>query len=182
MSTRRYTDEENRFIQEVYPGRTRAETLALFNGRFSPPITEKALAQRCLKLGVSKNMPKRAHTFTHKGYVYVKTGDKKNPYIQKRTLIWEKANGEIPGGHFIISLDGDKQNLDLKNLMTVSRAELAYMNRNGLHSVNPDITRLGVALARSHCALGKYFREKLGMRLDKFVERERRRLEWKGRP
>jgi len=180
MSTRRYTDEENRFIMEVYPGRTRAETLALFNGRFSPPITENGLKQKCLRLGVAKKMPKRGQTFTRNGYACVKTGNKNKPIRQMQALIWEKANGEIPDGHAVIFLDGNRSNFSLENLALVSRAELAYMNRNNLRSPNPDITRLGVALARSHCALGKYFREKLGMKIDKFVEKEKRRIKRKG--
>jgi hypothetical protein len=80
------------------------------------------------------------------GYTKVKT---RNPrtWKYKHRLIWEEAHGKVPRGHAVIFADGDKTNLVLKNLLLVSRAELAVMNHCGLISGHRDLTMVGKAVA-----------------------------------
>jgi hypothetical protein len=80
------------------------------------------------------------------GYLKVKV---RNPrtWKMKHVLIWEKAYGKVPGGHVVIFADGNKLNMRLDNLLMVSRAELAVMNRRGLISNNGDLTRVGKSIA-----------------------------------
>ncbi|GHU05036.1 hypothetical protein FACS1894147_10770 [Spirochaetia bacterium] len=74
------------------------------------------------------------------GYVDVKIADP-NKWKQKHLIIWEKANGPIPKGNVIIFADRNRLNVKLKNLLMISRKELAVMNRNGLIYENAELTK-----------------------------------------
>jgi hypothetical protein len=76
-----------------------------------------------------------------------KSGPPKNRWKGKHVLIWEKANGPVPKGHAIIFADGNRLNMTLKNLLMVSRAELAVMNRLHLISAQRELTKTGKAVA-----------------------------------
>ena len=65
------------------------------------------------------------------GYIEVKIADP-NKWKQKHRVIWEQENGKIPRGYAVIFKDGDKLNIDIDNLMLVSRKVLAAMNKSGL--------------------------------------------------
>jgi hypothetical protein len=66
----------------------------------------------------------------------------------KHHLVWEAANGrKVPKSHAVIFADGDKGNLDPGNLLCVSRAELAVMNRWHLAGPSGDLARAGKAVA-----------------------------------
>jgi hypothetical protein len=71
------------------------------------------------------------------------TGKKSEKWKPKRYTIWEKANGPVPEGHVIIFADGNKLNLDLDNLLLVSRKELGVMNHLGFHFNDKDLTKIG---------------------------------------
>jgi hypothetical protein len=60
-------------------------------------------------------------------YIEVKTGH--HTWKRKHTVIWEKANGKVPRGHVVIFADRNRRNFSLDNLLLISRAELAVMNR-----------------------------------------------------
>lgn len=80
------------------------------------------------------------------GYTEVKVANP-NKWRLKHRVIWEQHNGEIPKGCAIIFADGDKSNLDIDNLLLVSRKQLLFMNRNNLISENKEFTRVGVNIA-----------------------------------
>jgi hypothetical protein len=87
------------------------------------------------------------------GYVEVKysekSGSPKNRWKGKHVLIWEKANGPVPKGHAVIFADGNRRNFKLRNLVLVSRKELAVLNhKKMLASKNEDITKVSVNIAR----------------------------------
>jgi len=98
-----------------------------------------------------KKMPVGSERITEDGYVQVKysgrKGAQKNRWKAKHVLIWEKANGRVPKGHAVIFADGNTRNFDLSNLLLVSRAELAVMNRCKLISPRAEVTRTGKTLA-----------------------------------
>lgn len=86
------------------------------------------------------------------GYLWKKIDNKPKNKIknwrQLHLIVWEEANGPIPDGHFIIFKDGNKQNVALSNLMMISRAENAVMNKFGLRFRTPEHTEAGVLIAR----------------------------------
>ena len=70
-------------------------------------------------------------------------------------LNWEAVHGPVPKGHVVILKDGDKTNLDVSNLLLVSRAELGLMNKRGLISSDPALTEAGHAAAKLILAASK---------------------------
>ncbi|MDR2053807.1 MAG: HNH endonuclease [Treponema sp.] len=80
------------------------------------------------------------------GYVKVKTRNPKTWKFKQR-LIWEKAYGKIPRNRMVIFADGNRLNFALDNLLLVSRAEHAVMNRWDLRSAHGELTRAGLAVA-----------------------------------
>jgi len=49
-------------------------------------------------------------------------------YVSKHRLLWEQANGPLPDGFCLKSLDGDKTNTDPANWKAVPRAMLPRLN------------------------------------------------------
>lgn len=87
------------------------------------------------------------------GYIWVKIDNKPkvSPQVnwkQKHILLWEEHNGPVPKGHLIKFLDDNRMNVTLENLQLISRAENARMNQLGLHGENPEMTKLGISVAK----------------------------------
>lgn len=61
------------------------------------------------------------------GYILIKV-DNNRQWKLKHWVVYEQHYGKIPKGHCIRFLDGDKTNLDPKNLICVSRAVNAIIN------------------------------------------------------
>ncbi|MBM2293785.1 HNH endonuclease [Sulfitobacter pseudonitzschiae] len=68
------------------------------------------------------------------GYVEIKV-ELRNPYtnaptrfVMKHKYLWEQKNGEVPKGHVLKSLDGDKANCDPSNWEPVPRGLLPRLN------------------------------------------------------
>ena len=77
------------------------------------------------------------------GYLERKMND--DMPLQKRwravhIVLWEQANGPLPGGHALVFRDGNKRNISLDNLELVTRADL--MCRNSVHNYGPEIAKL----------------------------------------
>jgi len=62
-------------------------------------------------------------------------------------LIWEEVNGQIPAGHKLLFADGDRTHLELSNLILITDAQMAIMNKNHLTGVDPDLTKAGLLIA-----------------------------------
>lgn len=62
--------------------------------------------------------------------------------------VWEEHNGPIPEGMLITFRDGDKSNCDIGNLLLVTKAENAQLNKLELRSGDPDLTETGLNLIR----------------------------------
>lgn len=72
------------------------------------------------------------------GYLYRKISDVPNvPYTvnwkPEHRLIWERARGPVPAGHALAFVNGDRQDVRLENLASVSRREM--MARNSVHTL-----------------------------------------------
>ena len=86
------------------------------------------------------------------GYIWKKISDDKKPYRknwrQLHILLWEEANGPVPPGHIIIFRDGDRDHCELSNLMCISRADNAVLNKFGLRTNAPEFTEASILLAK----------------------------------
>jgi hypothetical protein len=84
------------------------------------------------------------------GYLYRKLADTKpSRYGWKSVhrIIWEEVNGPIPPKHKLIFADGNRSNFALDNLILVSDAKLAVLNKNRLICRDTDLTKTGIIIA-----------------------------------
>lgn len=61
-------------------------------------------------------------------------------FIPKHRLLWEAENGPVPKGHKLIFADGDKTNISLDNLLLITDAQMARLNKSGFVKVDKDLT------------------------------------------
>jgi len=54
----------------------------------------------------------------------------------------------LPKGHAIIFADGNRENLDIDNLILVSRRQLLILNQHKLIQDNAELTKIGVNIAK----------------------------------
>lgn len=92
------------------------------------------------------------------GYVEIKVSD--NKWRQEHCIVYEEKYGPTPRGCIIIHLNKDKLDNDIDNLMMISRAENAYMNRNNLWSTDRCLTQLCLSIAKLKLATNKKKKEK----------------------
>ena len=82
------------------------------------------------------------------GYLEVKVAE---PHVwrSKAALTWERHHGRpVPPSHCVLFADGDRRNFASTNLLLVSRAELAVMNKRGLVTAGfGEGTRVGQLIA-----------------------------------
>jgi hypothetical protein len=88
------------------------------------------------------------------GYIEIKVKDP-NKWQLKHRYIWEKENGKVPKGMLLIFKDNNKLNIDLDNLMLISRAENAVINRAGDSVFTGQAKEVIVNLAKLKCATVK---------------------------
>jgi len=136
-----YTQEEQNFFREFVPGHTYKEIQAEFCKRFNKPITLNQvtgyLKRNSLKNGLNSrfkkgNIPQNCkpvgtERLDRDGYVEIKISDP-NKWQLKHRYLWEKENGKIPKGMVLIFKDNNKLNIDLDNLILISRAENMKIN------------------------------------------------------
>ena len=89
------------------------------------------------------------------GYLWRKIGEGCRDWKQEHRIIWEEAYGPIPKGGILIFLDGDRENVKLENLALIDKSINAIMNKKGLRSDDPELTRVGIQLATLQHALKK---------------------------
>jgi len=80
------------------------------------------------------------------GYLEVKISEPRK-WRLKHQVVWEENNGPITKGYAVIFGDGNQLNLDIDNLILVSRSQLLTLNRNKLIQKDADLTRTGVIIA-----------------------------------
>lgn len=79
------------------------------------------------------------------GYIEIKVAEP-NKWRLKHQVLWEEQNGPIPKGHAVIFGDGNSQNLDINNLILVSRKQLLTLNKMHLIQKDADLTRTAVVI------------------------------------
>lgn len=79
------------------------------------------------------------------GYTEIKVADP-NKWRLKHQVIWEEHNGPVPKGYAVIFGDGNKHNLDINNLILISRQQLLILNKNNLIQKDANLTRTAVII------------------------------------
>ena len=80
-------------------------------------------------------------------YTLIKVAEP-NKWVFKHRLVYEQKYGEISKGSVIIFADGDKNNLNIDNLLCVTREELKVLNRCRLISSVPELTKTGLNVVK----------------------------------
>ena len=81
------------------------------------------------------------------GYLEIKVADP-NKWELKHRYIYKKHYGDIPKGHNVIFADTDKTNLNIDNLILVSKSEMLILNRHKLIYKDNELTKTGVNIAK----------------------------------
>ena len=68
-------------------------------------------------------------------------------YVLKHRYLWEQANGPIPDGYIVAFRDGNRANFALENLVLITKAQNAVMNKSRLRSREPEYMETSVLLA-----------------------------------
>lgn len=118
-------------------------------GKKMPPYVYKKANPTMFKKG---NIPENhrevgSERINKDGYIEIKI-EEPNKWELKHRHIYESMYGNIPTGYKVIFADGNKQNLDLDNLILVSPAEQLIINRNGLYKRDKELTKTGANIAK----------------------------------
>lgn len=81
------------------------------------------------------------------GYIEVKVADP-NKWQLKHRYVYEQHYGTIPDGYNIMFADKNKLNLDINNLILISKSEDLIMNRNKLIYEDSELTKTGHLIAK----------------------------------
>ena len=113
---------------------------------------ERSKATRFKRGDVPQNqLPVGSVVKSKDGYLLIKkqmSGSQWERWQLLHRAIWEEQYGPIPDGYAVEFKDGNKENVDIKNLFLASRAEHAVMNRLKLRSADPDLTETGHVTAK----------------------------------
>lgn len=90
--------------------------------------------------------PTGSERVTVDGYTEIKIAEP-NKWRLKQQVIYEKYNNKVPKGYVVIFGDSDKSNLNIDNLILVSRKQLLTLNRKNLIANDADLTRTGIIIA-----------------------------------
>lgn len=91
--------------------------------------------------------PVGSERITKDGYVEIKVSDP-NKWELKHRYIYEKEHGKIPEGYNVMFADKNRMNLDIDNLILVSKSEDLIMNKNKLIFEKQELTRTGHLIAK----------------------------------
>lgn len=94
-----------------------------------------------------KWLPVGTERIDKQGYTLVKI-EEPDIWKRKHYLIYEKENGEIPGGNLVIFADGNKNNFDSENLILISRGQLRRLDHSDLRFKNSELTKVGLNIVK----------------------------------
>lgn len=127
-------------------------------GKHTPTVGRMADTQYKLGHMPHNYRPVGSERITKAGYIEVKVRERpdRNPFRNnwelKHRIVWEKVHGKIPPGHKVCFLDGNKQNVNIDNLVLLTFNEECRMNHRNLFSDNPELTKVGVSIAKAKIA------------------------------
>lgn len=170
----KYTQEIINYIRDIAPGLSPfSVTLYVnrqFNTNFKEQYIKRAMWLNGIRTGAKRGCPPRRlcgnEFIAGRGFIKIKVGEItgkngeiKNVYKQKHILLWEQAHGQVPKGHNVIFLDGNKNNFEIDNLALASIVETRLLHQYGLISNDKNITSTGLAIVRHKLAINKKIKE-----------------------
>ena len=87
------------------------------------------------------------------GYHKVKIAEPRT-WAFKHRLVWEEHNGPAPSCNPIVFIDGNKDNLDIENLMMLTRTELARANQDGVWELPVELRKTALLAVKLKVAAG----------------------------
>lgn len=126
-----------RFIENNAKGKSVDELRNLVNATYQANYTSQQIVSFKLrnKIRSFEVFPIGAERTLKSGTVMIKVsnqGTYEERWQQKSRYIWELHYGKIPATHVVIFLDQNKQNVDIDNLMLISKKQLAVINKHKL--------------------------------------------------
>lgn len=150
-----YNNEMYEFLLKNASSHTIKELVKLIKEKFDIDIEKKKLAQYCIKMKIQykyekpnkshSNTPTKIGTLVLKtdgGYIKVKTDKHKWEYLQRK-VYEDYYKVKLPEDVYVVFLDQNKRNFDIKNLKAITRRSSAIMSKDGLFSIEPRLTKLG---------------------------------------
>lgn len=97
------------------------------------------------------------------GYRLVKVAEP-NKWRLKHVLLWEQHNGPVPKGHKIVFANQNKNDIRIDNLILVSDAQMAVVNKRRLLNSDKDLTKAAFSLASLLIGISKKSKKKQNKR------------------
>lgn len=157
---RKINPKMKQFLLEKGTDKTVSELLPLINVTFRDNYTKLELQKYLVRnkipykyenknkvraMGLDK--PIGSEYTKPDGMVMVKVA--KDKWVYKQRYIYEQHyNVSLPDDVYVIFLDQDRNNFDIANLKAISRKEASYMANHNLASQKPNVTLLGLDVAR----------------------------------
>lgn len=100
------------------------------------------------------------------GYLYKKIHDtpkarKKDNWAKLHYLVWEEQNGKVPDNHVLLFVDGNRRNINIDNLICVSRKVNLFLNKNRLRFKNKtEMQKACISYAQLNVKLNELKKEK----------------------
>ena len=156
----KYSEKFEEEMRNLAHSMTLNELLNVANTQYNYQITNTQLRQYLYKRQIkykdyNKNMkrnmgnkiPLGTERIKPDGMIQVKVAPNKWEY--KNRLIYEKHhNIKLTSDDYIIFLDQDRTNFDIKNLKRISRHESSILSNQKIFSQNPKVTETGIEVAR----------------------------------
>ena len=89
------------------------------------------------------------------GYILIKTRPGKHSYEHKHRLIWKQAGRDVPPGHVLTFIDGNKLNCTLENLEVITRSESVRRNQLKINEQPPEVRDTIKAIAKLKTLIGE---------------------------
>lgn len=165
FNDKKYTAEMDKWLKDNFNDLNYEEIANRFNQKFGTNKTAIGISHRCtrsLKLKKPSTRFKKGDVINalpigtisnRKKEKYIKVSDSndKSAWQPLRKVIYEKHHGEIPKGYCVVSLDGDRSNVDLRNLDCIDRRGTAIMAKSGWWTDNKVITADGIRWCNLYC-------------------------------
>lgn len=99
--------------------------------------------------GLFKPWPLGSCRINSCGYKVIKVSNTGKKWMPYQRYLWEKHyKRKLPKGMIIAFLDGNKSNLDINNLVAVTRAESLYLTRHHLRFDDARLSETGTLIAK----------------------------------
>ena len=173
MSGIPYTKAQLAFMEKHGADMTTTELTNALNNVFCTSHTAASVRTTLKNMGILKSKETRARSCAMNGepigaskiiggYRYIKvrksSGGFYKDWEREICLVYKSIHGDIPSGHMVVTLDGDKLNAAPENLIAIPKAIAArMMNGHGksMWSKFPEITKSSIEVCKLDQAIFK---------------------------